>query len=521
MSDAGLGIDDDLDDEEDLPDLDAALLRIAALEWQVEPRPLAILEAVEKGVGGYEGLPPRVELLSDGRWARLIEPIVFTGPDGIAWPVPVGAELNGASIPRLFWTLMGGPFEGIYRDASIVHDHYCIMRSRAWRDTHRMFFEAMRCSGVGAIKAKVMYYAVYRFGPRWPLPGKEALEAVEVAPSEAELTDAEAPSLAADAEAIYVQNLELDEIEALADARNAASEEAMTEAPRTAAEKLDRARRLVVIGGSGRPEDLEAVAREAARLPAFVMKRFEKKKVRIIACRESVTDFEKDLRGVTPRGWEATGKTWDDVPGAYFPTRKRVIIATIAGTSGRVVPTRETLKHGSENLLVHESLHGFDWVGKHKVLKDPRFVNARTGDLPKLGPYEKQDGIPGLEETFAESGARFVANPIGLQQAWPKLHAYWAAGPHGALEAAPLPTETVATESVEAPAAIGTAEFTGDGSIRLDLRAEDEEGAIGHALLTFPPGDPAHEVLRAHLAGDSMEESAEGGVMLFRPVAAR
>ena len=125
----------------------------------------------------------------------------------------------------------------------------------------------------------------------------------------------------------------------------------------------------------------------------------------------------------------------------------------------------------------------------------------------------------GLEETFAESGARFVANPSGLQQAWPKLHAYWAAGPHGAAEEALLPTEAVETESVEPAAAIGTAEFTGDGSIRLDLRAEDEEGAIGHAMLTFPPGDPAHEGRRAHLAAGSAAEAAATGPMLFWPAA--
>jgi hypothetical protein len=34
-----------------------------------------------------------------------------------------------------------------------------------------MFYNAMRCSGVHEVKAKVMYYAVYKFGPHWPPPG--------------------------------------------------------------------------------------------------------------------------------------------------------------------------------------------------------------------------------------------------------------------------------------------------------------------------------------------------------------
>jgi hypothetical protein len=36
-----------------------------------------------------------------------------------------------------------------------------------WQSVHRMFYEASRLSGVGELHAKVMYLAVYHFGPRW------------------------------------------------------------------------------------------------------------------------------------------------------------------------------------------------------------------------------------------------------------------------------------------------------------------------------------------------------------------
>jgi len=80
-----------------------------------------------------------------------------------------------------------------------------------------MFYDAMRCSGVGLFKAKVMFYAVYRFGPRWTL----AQEATGVFPSfERRVpTDADAPGLWADAQAIYAENPSLMEIEAMAKAR--------------------------------------------------------------------------------------------------------------------------------------------------------------------------------------------------------------------------------------------------------------------------------------------------------------
>src|SRR5229473_500744 len=72
-----------------------------------------------------------------------------------------------ASIPRAFWSVIGGPLEGQYRNASVFHDVACDQKSQPWKTVHRMFYNAMRWSGVYEIKAKIMYYAVYNFGPRW------------------------------------------------------------------------------------------------------------------------------------------------------------------------------------------------------------------------------------------------------------------------------------------------------------------------------------------------------------------
>ncbi len=90
------------------------------------------------------------------------------------WHVPAGATVDGASIPKPLWSLIGGPFEGKYREASVVHDYYCENKQRTWENTHNVFFEAMLTSGEAPRRAKLMYWAVYRFGPRWTeqsLPG--------------------------------------------------------------------------------------------------------------------------------------------------------------------------------------------------------------------------------------------------------------------------------------------------------------------------------------------------------------
>lgn len=116
---------------------------------------------------GHFTHPLRVEVLPDGRLMQLLEPFGFVDPAGKTWQVPQGAKVDGASIPRVLWTLVGGPFEGKYRDASVVHDFYCDTRTEPWQAVHRVFFDGMLAAGVGMTRAKLMYSAVYLQGPRW------------------------------------------------------------------------------------------------------------------------------------------------------------------------------------------------------------------------------------------------------------------------------------------------------------------------------------------------------------------
>jgi Protein of unknown function (DUF1353) len=103
----------------------------------------------------------------DSRSMRLLEEFAFVEPTGKVWAVPKGAVINGASIPRLFWSLIGPPFVGAYRRASVIHDYYCEARSEPWLSVHRMFYEASLAGGVPESTAKIMYFAVYGAGPRW------------------------------------------------------------------------------------------------------------------------------------------------------------------------------------------------------------------------------------------------------------------------------------------------------------------------------------------------------------------
>jgi len=123
--------------------------------------------------GFYSG-SPETRWNPDGRTMTLLSELRYTDPEGEIWIAPPGSVVDGASIPRSLWTVMGGPFEGKYRNASVLHDVSYDEHNRPWQDCDRMFYNAMRCSGVSAVEAKTMYYALYKFGHHWKFPVRRA-----------------------------------------------------------------------------------------------------------------------------------------------------------------------------------------------------------------------------------------------------------------------------------------------------------------------------------------------------------
>jgi len=118
---------------------------------------------------------PKIEFIdtpdAPNRNVRVIDDFTFTeAASGTVWAAPRGSLVDGASIPRVLWSLVGSPFTGDYVYGSIVHDVACDTRTRPWRDTHYMFYLACLAGGTRRGRAKLMYLAVRNFGPRWPQP---------------------------------------------------------------------------------------------------------------------------------------------------------------------------------------------------------------------------------------------------------------------------------------------------------------------------------------------------------------
>lgn len=116
----------------------------------------------ESSRGTFSG-NPKVEWLPDGRSMQLLERFSFTDDAGREWEAPIQSKIDGASIPKLLWGRLGlgGPFEGLYRNASVVHDVECARPRVKPREAHRMFYEACRAAKQEERLSKKMYAALW------------------------------------------------------------------------------------------------------------------------------------------------------------------------------------------------------------------------------------------------------------------------------------------------------------------------------------------------------------------------
>ena len=109
----------------------------------------------------------KAEWLDSNREMKLLSNLKYIDPNGEEWLASKGSKVDGASIPQMLWSMIGSPFSGKYRKASVIHDVACEEKKRPWKIVHKTFYNAMRASGVGSLQSSIMYAAVNNFGPRW------------------------------------------------------------------------------------------------------------------------------------------------------------------------------------------------------------------------------------------------------------------------------------------------------------------------------------------------------------------
>jgi hypothetical protein len=125
---------------------------------------LAVTAAQAEFVGDLEFIPAGCE--ATGK-CTIKADFEYKDPAGVRWQTKAQDKTDGASIPSWAQPFVGAPFTKEYIKAAVIHDHYCDRHVRPWRQTHRVFYDALIDSGVSVERAKLLYYAVYLGGPKW------------------------------------------------------------------------------------------------------------------------------------------------------------------------------------------------------------------------------------------------------------------------------------------------------------------------------------------------------------------
>ncbi|ANS76224.1 hypothetical protein AWM70_17910 [Paenibacillus yonginensis] len=152
--------------------------------------------------------------------------------------------------------------------------------------------------------------------------------------------------------------------------------------------------------GSYNTKEAQAMIGRIQRIPAPILKALNDKGVKIILTNDIITNVPElnYLKGVTPRGWEKTGLTWDDVPGV---SEKDVVV--------RIGYSQKGKGHNSFNLEIHETMHAVDRFVFNTVSSSQEFKDIFNKEA---SVNYKGDGYFSAypEEYFAEAASMYVYN---------------------------------------------------------------------------------------------------------------
>ena len=162
------------------------------------------------------------------------------------------------------------------------------------------------------------------------------------------------------------------------------------------------------------------------KIPPRIIGNIYHARVRIKFCNGPITDEPEysHLKGKIPRGWDYTGKTWDDVPGAGGTETP---IARIGYSN----PGDKT-GHSACNLELHELAHTIDnyisgrYCGsEYAISETPKFKEIWNTEVRRVlnDPYYIDYSDEYFAETFAMYYLNSATNARLLRKA-PKTHKF-------------------------------------------------------------------------------------------------
>ena len=113
---------------------------------------------------------PLLRPVEQGEIMLVMEDYVFIDGHGNSWKTPKGEPVDGQSIPRVLWSIVGHPFHGRCLPASVIHDYYCnedVKYEYKWKDVHRIFYYGCLANNATKTEALLKYWGVIIGGPKW------------------------------------------------------------------------------------------------------------------------------------------------------------------------------------------------------------------------------------------------------------------------------------------------------------------------------------------------------------------
>lgn len=156
--------------------------------------------------------------------------------------------------------------------------------------------------------------------------------------------------------------------------------------------------KLVILPeGSYNKEEGNKIIKRISNIYPGILKRFLDKGICIKLTNTPVTELPEleYLRGIVPRGWQSTGKTWDDVPGV---SGNPIVI--------RIGYSEPGMGHSSANLELHETAHTVDSYLLSSISATKEFKEIWKKEVKSLfGQNSYYNSYP--DEYFAEAFAMF------------------------------------------------------------------------------------------------------------------
>jgi len=110
----------------------------------------------------YDYLPQCEPVPGSAKLVRLCKDWYLT-IDGKQWWVPNGYSLDMASIPRIFWSIIGNPYTPTYWAAATGHDYFYLTHLVTRSEADEVLYQLLLKSGVSSFKAHIIWGAVRSF----------------------------------------------------------------------------------------------------------------------------------------------------------------------------------------------------------------------------------------------------------------------------------------------------------------------------------------------------------------------